>query len=1015
MLKLLNRFAWLISIAFWCFFFAIEDDLFLLWVLVTFLIKYFLLSKKYIESRLEFFVKSAFSRQKQTDVYQSSKVETIIKDENIEKVEIEKEDSLLTNSSNLEENKKIENDVIITGLDNDLKNEKQENVLVDTWKEIIEKTEKVKEIIAESEWQKAIKEFFMKDILAKIGAILVFLGVFFLMVLVWNIIPDTIKLLIGFSIWFGFYFSGSLLDKKWYNSISRILFWTWILINYLVILSWEYLLWDNFISWWEWLYPSIITFFLLILNTIFLVITSFVYNSRILLIFWIIFAYLNPFLLWDKFLNDTILIWYSLIISLWALFIWYKQKDNVLTFSSFVLWNILFLIAPIENEAWWVIKFILSGILALSAIYSLYLNNFKKNITPVLIINYIFISLLLIQGSLVWIMWEAITYILYSLSIFWFLWIAVYLISSQFIISATSILFLLAFPIFIFIELIFTGVLVTTLIYPTLLLVLLIYLLWFKSLYWVISISLKYLYFVLLWAFIFLVSFYIDSEVIYISPENFITVLISIFIFLFSTYYLSKKEWLVNLYLVWTIWTIFILTPILLNDFSNVAENKNLIPSVVAIVLFGVSSQLLPFFNKNLIEKTSSIKTLVITNIASILFIWYQLYIYWNQFFPWIILGLAFWALAILYFFLWFINFNKFWIEKVKTEMNFKNSIFMYLFISISLFSFAIMLIFSGKAEIISTIWLLEASVLFYFYNKTKEVKIFIVWIVLFLIWVFQSFNLMTSINTLNYYFIIPVSIIFISFALNLKNLDFSKSLGIRIPHDLLQSKSVLFFLGLLIMVFNFEQTEVLIFWSLSLLIFWFLYSYYNSIILKYFYFICFWIFLLSHVGLFDYCMTYFAQDNIWISRFIHYFITIILWICVFVWGKFNKVKLINNLLVWSYLFYLIVIISIYILNIFETTFAVTIFWWLVSSIFLLKGIGIDKIKLRTIGLYILLWVLIKIFSYDLWFGLEDWVSRILALIWIGVLLIFISIQYTKKYWNNLKWEFDLDNLNEKK
>jgi uncharacterized membrane protein len=47
-----------------------------------------------------------------------------------------------------------------------------------------------------------IKKFFSENILAKIGSILVFLGVVFLMSLIWNQIPDTLKVIIGFVIGF---------------------------------------------------------------------------------------------------------------------------------------------------------------------------------------------------------------------------------------------------------------------------------------------------------------------------------------------------------------------------------------------------------------------------------------------------------------------------------------------------------------------------------------------------------------------------------------------------------------------------------------------------------------------------------------------------------------------------------------------------------------------------------------------------------------------------------------------
>jgi len=51
-----------------------------------------------------------------------------------------------------------------------------------------------------------------------------------------------------------------------------------------------------------------------------------------------------------------------------------------------------------------------------------------------------------------------------------------------------------------------------------------------------------------------------------------------------------------------------------------------------------------------------------------------------------------------------------------------------------SIFSIAIALIFSKSPEVISLIWLFEATILFYFFGKTKETKIFNAAIILFII-----------------------------------------------------------------------------------------------------------------------------------------------------------------------------------------------------------------------------------------------------------------------------------------
>ncbi|MGB2110904.1 MAG: hypothetical protein ACPHY8_03235 [Patescibacteria group bacterium] len=81
-----------------------------------------------------------------------------------------------------------------------------------------------------------------------------------------------------------------------------------------------------------------------------------------------------------------------------------------------------------------------------------------------------------------------------------------------------------------------------------------------------------------------------------------------------------------------------------------------------------------------------------------------------------------------------------------------------YLFISISLLTLSIALIFSNNPEIISTAWIFEASILFYFFTKTKENKIFILGMILFIIGTILLGNV--SVQTADYLFFIPFALI---------------------------------------------------------------------------------------------------------------------------------------------------------------------------------------------------------------------------------------------------------------
>ena len=73
-------------------------------------------------------------------------------------------------------------------------------------------------------------------------------------------------------------------------------------------------------------------------------------------------------------------------------------------------------------------------------------------------------------------------------------------------------------------------------------------------------------------------------------------------------------------------------------------------------------------------------------------------------------------------------------LENIQNEVSYKNSLYGYLFVSISIFSLAIALIFSSSPEVVSLIWLFESTILFFFFNKTKETKIFNAAIILFII-----------------------------------------------------------------------------------------------------------------------------------------------------------------------------------------------------------------------------------------------------------------------------------------
>jgi len=1011
MTKLLNRIALLISILMW--FFVSFSFLSFIWemrymdwwdifgflfisILLWFIIKGIFLSKRYISDRLDFFVEWIISRLWDKEikaVTEKNITDKLIKKDNITPIDKKTEINEEFNTPTTNEPVKL--------IKEEIKKQKIEKV----------------EIHEDSKLVIYFKWFFKENILAKIWSILVFLWVLFLMSLIWNNIPSMWKIIIWFIIWFTTYFTWVILYKKWNTWESIILLWTWILINFLVILAWKYILdWNvnttPLLSTW-------VTFLFLILNTLFWVVTSFVYKSKTLLIFSFIFAYLNPLLIGWSSESPYTLIGYSMIVSIWALVIWIKENDNFLKISAFVLGNLLFLIAPFSTEIWWISKFVFSWILGFLTLWSLYKSNYK-NLGAIFIANYVFIILWLIAWSSSSIIWWNLSFVSYLASILFFFWFWVVFFIKK---ALTSISSIIMFPIIIIMWLIFTWTI--SFIEISLWIVVLSYLVAFMFLEEILPNFIKYIFFGILWWFIFLTNSFLSFSFNELNIYSVIIITLISFVFIITAYLVSKKKSLEYLYTIWTIGWILTLLPVVNMDLSILIQSsfdstyqqdlfidsiRNI--SIFSIILFALINTIFPFFNKNLVWKNSDIKSLVIWSIIWALFIWLELFRYWMEYFPWTSLWFGFAALAIFYFILGYMFIINVWIKNIKKEDSYKNILYSYLWLSISIFSLSIALIFSSSPEVISLIWLLETTILFFFYKKTNETKMLDAWIILFIIWIVKLLNLESYVKYWELMFLIPFSIIFISFILNIKFIDHLRNSVRKNLHDILHIIWVLILWSLLVKIIPSTGHG----WSMLGIasftaVIWFVYSKFSSNILKWFFVISIWFFTLNQISNFDSTIWRLENDNLNYLIILQYISTIIISGIIIFWNKVNKQKETNIVLNIILSIYLLIIVSIYIYNIIPNTFAITIFWWILSIILLIKWISNDKIKLRTIWLYLLSLVLSKIFLYDLWYWLEDAISRVLALIILWVLLIFVSTRYSKKYWNNLTWEFNLRNL----
>lgn len=1030
MTKLLNRISLILSLIMWftitfsfyVFIWELDDlywwDIFIFLIFTLFfwlLFKKIFLSESFIMEKLEYFANAMEKRliESRFTYTKKEKINDVEKVNEIEKIQ--------------EEVNALPKEQFFENINHQIEKTKEFKTNISS------KLDKVEE--KESIIMKNIAEFFSTNLLAKIGSILVFIWVLFLLSLIWWALPSLWKIIIGFIIWFSIYFTWVILDNKWLKWESRILLWTWILINFLVILAWKYILdWNvnstNYFSTW-------ITFLFLILNTIFWVVTSLVYQSKTMLLFSFIFAYINPFLIWWNSTSPYTLVWYSAIVSAWALIIWNKENSNTLKLSAFFLWNLLFLVAPFENEIWWIVKFIATSLLSLIILIDLFKNNYKK-LNLVFSLTFLFLIASLINWNEASVISSSISFISYIISImfFFFLWIILFIKN-----AIKNILSIIFFPIIVILWLLISWDL--PFIEISIFTVLIAYIVWFvllsnnnnnkkeewKEMWnWV-----RYLFFALLWFFIFISNSYLSYNYIDLNFYSFLTIIIVSFIFLITSYIFSNKYNLSYLYPIWTIWAVMMLLPAVNLDLVLMAKSTmNLNPeqylkvtnqinnylhlikpiSIWSIIFFGLLNTIWPFFSKNLIRENKSIKSLIIWLIVWTLFLGGELFRYGMEYFPGISLGYAFVWLSIYYFVLAYIFITNIWFDEIKNNLNYKNSLYWYLFISISLFSLAITLIFSKSPEVVSLVWLFEASILFYFFSKTKETKIYLAAIILFIIWIVKLINLQYFVKNGDLQFLIPLSIIIISFVTNLKNLEFLGTDVKKNVHDIIHIIWMLVVSSLLVKIIPQTNHGWSILGIASFVgISWMIYNYFSSKILKTFFVIITIFFTFNHIWSFDYISNKIIKDNVKHLIILQYIATAIIWAITIYWNKTNKISIFNNILNANLIFYILVIVSMYIYDIFNNTFAITIFWWIISIILLIRWISNDKKKIRTIWLYLLTLVLAKIFLYDIWYGLDNAVSRVVVFIILWVLLIFVSTRYSRKYGDNLVWEFSLKNL----
>ncbi len=873
-----------------------------------------------------------------------------------------------------------------------------------------------------------LQKFFAENALAKIGGILLFLGVLFLLQLVYEVIGPIGKLMAGFLIGMILFAIGAILDSKGHKKEARIVIGTSILINYLVILSGRYLIEESSMMG-KTILNEGVTFFFLIVNTVFAIAASLAYRSHALLFFAFVISYLNPFLVGaEEVYTPYTLLGYSLIVSFGALSMSYfllgrnKIQSLNLTHVAFLGGSILILAAPFTLSSEWIVKLAALTILSFITIMFLYRQKNYPYISTYFIVVYIFFFILLQIGGVV--LGSDFRgfgiFLSYSLFAFMALGSTVYLFLAS---SLLSLFYIFFAPLVIFLILILSGMASTDSTIWLLILTMISYIAIFSLVSNRLIATMKYFLFGVLGIFVVMINFFLGNISKALSFEeisfmHIFGIMISTYVFYLSAYFFSTKKGLESLYSLGTLFGILMVLPII----SREGEFRMM--SIIGISGLIVFNFLLPLVNRKLLE--SNIQNLVFGVVIGAVFAVSQVYyfMFGGQGNSPMTLGLIFLSLALVCFGQSYFMYSAVLKSKRENEESDQkpldtNIFYTFVGISISIFSLAVAFIFSGSPEIVSIVWLLEASLLYFFYRRTNNIKIFSFAIVIMIIGLTKILSFIDRLSTGDYFSLIPVIIIFASIVLSLKFLENEKR-NLRTFHDLGHIVGIVLLIVMLLQIIPSHSGYNTLALALFAIPLFMLYSHIFSAQTKYF--LLFYLFVVMGLQVLqlDTIFRYLERSDTEAYKILQHLSTLILAAGIFAFNVLakhyrerNKIKndFFTALNIISAI-YFFVITTQYVYHLIDkNVFVVSIYWGLLAFFFLTKGINTDTVKYRTLGLYILSLAVAKIVLNDIWNGLDDAVMRVVALMFVGGILITVSLLYSKKYGNQLKGEFSLDNL----
>jgi Predicted membrane protein (DUF2339) len=835
-----------------------------------------------------------------------------------------------------------------------------------------------------------LHSFFSDRPLAKVGGILLFLGALFFLWLIFDAVGPIGKTIIGLA--FGFSLIGIWvwLDHKDITAESRVLFGVGIAVNYLTILSGRHLLGSDTGD--GVLLSESMTTIALLLNTGLAIAISLVYRSRVLLGFAFIFAYLTPFLVDSSSSSIYLITIYTTILTLAiaiinSIYIRLAETKNIeyLQWIGIVGMTVLLSLASLDADGSSVLVICIWIIVSVSA---LALASYRANLSlvPVLGAGYV----VLFASTFV-----ASSYLIVPLSIVALLGMGIWL-TFQSLISIVSIVvfggiaFLLSLIGFIAdwgqsIGILFiTGFGIFTLL----------------SILMLRSAS-------LLLGFVALLGFggltfagitFVDATLIDLS-SLISTRAMAIFLLIWASIFTLRSRDAIYFLMAIILSGILMIYP----DTFSVSISI----TTVALGIYLLISLVVPYIlmrDDRVITHRSALLTALP---VSALIITTAIYQIGHIEFPGLAMGVAYIIQAIGYLAYGMMISSRLlptcWADIATLPATQKTDLLVLFALPLSLFTLALAFVFGDLPGMMSLAWILESSILYLVYTRIADIRIFFAACLVFLIGILRQTILVDSISRWDY---ITLAILTIMMAAVFTSLYLLRSdrKPSRMIYDILHILSVLsigYGVSRIIPVTSYGWSLLGI--STFILVLTSLYRSLGQVIHRQFLNVIFVSFCFLFLSRFDWL------DKEYMLPLIIQFTTISIILGIGYIGyrsrdAFGYIDLATSLIAS------LIISSLYIDHFFGV-FAVSIYLTIIAAITIIKGISTAHPLLRTVGLYIGAFALVKILGYDLWQDALGAINRVVALMIAGGVMMYLSQLYGKYVSRSWQEEFSLSNI----